>query len=242
MRREDCTFDTTLAEICEVAADTLEVDRVNVWLVDANLQLRCVHAYVRSISAHNPPGFEETLPLDSEYGIQLDEVRVIDIADVDNNAVVFASHEALGAYLSSHDIHSLLDAPIRAEGELLGVVCHEHVGSARMWTPEDHAFAGSIGDYIAVAYEIARRREIENRLRFLERHEAQTNLPNRDHLLEVAHTALRPLQRTVALWKPAMFLWSIAALWALTTQSSGTSVKILVSNLSSGASVPYFGC
>ena len=191
---EDCTFDTTLAEICEVAADTLEVDRVNVWLVDAaNLQLRCVHAYVRSISAHNPPGFEETLPLDSEYGIQLDEVRVIDIADVDNNAVVFASHEALGAYLRSHDIHSLLDAPIRAEGELLGEVCHEHVGSARMWTPEDHAFAGSIGDYIAVAYEIARRREIENRLRFLERHDAQTNLPNRDHLLEVAHTALRPL-------------------------------------------------
>ena len=29
---------------------------------------------------------------------------------------------------------------------------------------------------------------------------------------------------------------------ALTTQSSGTSVKILVSNLSSGASAPYFGC
>lgn len=191
---EDCTFETAIAEICEVAADTLEVERVNIWRVDAQAhQLRCVHAYVRSTGRHNDPGFDESLLLDSEYGDQLDDVRVIDIADVANDATVSASQEAMGAYLRRHSIQSLLDAPIRAEGELLGVVCHEHVGSARVWSPEDHAFAGSIGDYVAVAYEITRRRDIENRLRFLERHDPQTNLPNRDHLLEVAHTALRPL-------------------------------------------------
>ncbi len=190
---EDCTFESAVAEICEVAAETLGVERVNVWRVDAAIhRLHCVHAYVRSTGTHNPAGFDESLPLDSEYGIQLDEVRVVDIADVAKDATVSASQEALGAYLRFHDVHSLLDAPIRAEGMLIGVVCHEHVGSARMWSPEDYAFAGSIGDYIAVAYEVARRREIENRLRFLERHDAQTNLPNRDHLLEVAHSALRP--------------------------------------------------
>lgn len=191
---EDSTFETVIAEICEVAAETLGVERVNVWRVDsARQQLRCVHAYVRDSGEHNPPGFDECLLLDSEYGDQLGEVRVVDIADVRNDSTVSASEEALGAYLRRHDIHSLLDAPIRAEGEVLGVVCHEHVGSARMWSPEDYAFAGSIGDYVAVAYEIARRREIENRLRFLERHDPHTNLPNRHHLLEVAHTALRPL-------------------------------------------------
>lgn len=191
---EDCTFDTAIAEICEVAADTLEVERVNIWRVDAAAhRLRCVHAYVRSSGAHNPPGFDETLLLDSEYGSQLGEVRVIDIADVGNDSTVSASQEALGAYLRRHAIQSLLDAPVRAEGDLLGVICNEHIGSARVWTPEDLAFAGSLGDFVAVAYEIARRRDMENRLRFLERHDLQTNLPNRDHLLEVAHTALRPL-------------------------------------------------
>lgn len=191
---EDCTFETAISEICEVAADTLELERVNVWRVEASTQqLRCVHAYTRSTDTHNPPGYDECLLLDSEYTTQLGEVRVIDITDVGNDSTVSASEKMLGAYLRRHDIHSLLDAPIRAEGVLLGVVCHEHVGSARVWTPEDHAFAGSIGDYIAVAYEIARRREVENRLRYLERHDPHTNLPNRDHLLEVAHTALRPL-------------------------------------------------
>ena len=158
--QEDCTFETAIAEICEVAADTLELERVNVWRVEAETQqLRCVHAYFRSEEMHNPPGYEECLLLESEYSTQLGEVRVIDITDVGNDSTVSASERMLGAYLRRHDIHSLLDAPIRAEGVLLGVVCHAHVGSARVWTPEDYAFAGSIGDYIAVAYEIARRRE-----------------------------------------------------------------------------------
>jgi EAL domain-containing protein (putative c-di-GMP-specific phosphodiesterase class I)/GAF domain-containing protein len=191
---EDCTYETALAEICEVAADTLGVDRVNVWRIEPQTQqLRCLHAYERERHVHNPPGFDETLRLDDQYGSQLDDVRVIDIADVATDRDLTGPEWDLDAYLKRHNIHSLLDAPIRAEGALLGVVCHEHVGGARMWTPEEQAFAGSIGDYVAVAYEIARRREIENRLRYLERHDPHTNLPNRDHLVEVAHSALRPI-------------------------------------------------
>lgn len=191
---EDCTFETAIAEICSVAADTLDVERVNVWRIDPHTQcLRCIHAYERSGDRHNASGLDETLRLDSGYGQQLDDVRVIDIADIVLDRDATGPEADLAAYLERHDIHSLLDAPVRAEGALLGVVCHENVGSPRMWTPEEHAFAGSIGDFVAVAYEIARRRNIEQRLRFLERHDPHTNLPNRDHLVEVAHTALRPI-------------------------------------------------
>ena len=64
---EDCTFETAIAEICEVAADTLELERVNVWRVEAETQkLRCVHAYVHSAQMHNPPGYDECLLLESE--------------------------------------------------------------------------------------------------------------------------------------------------------------------------------
>src|SRR5690606_5802920 len=63
----------------------------------------------------------------------------------------------------------------------------------RVWSPEDQAFAGSIGDYVAMAYEIDRRRRLEGRVRHLELHDPHTNLPNRDHLLQVVHAALRPM-------------------------------------------------
>lgn len=190
---EDCTFETAIAAICEVAADTLEIERVNLWRCETETALlRCIHSYERGAQRHNPEGYAETLPLVGAYADQLEDVRLIEVADVavDDGPATDRSYRD---YLQRYQVQSLLDVPVRAEGELIGVICLEHVGSARVWTPEDHAFAASIGDYVAVAYEISRRREMENRLRFLERHDPHTNLPNRDHLLEVAHTALRPL-------------------------------------------------
>ncbi|TXH65486.1 MAG: GGDEF domain-containing protein [Lysobacteraceae bacterium] len=192
--REDCDFETAIALICEVAAEALEVERVNVWRLDPEQRLlHCIHAYTRSAGQHNPPGFDETVAFNADYGAQLDEVRVIDIADVNTNELVSADNASLQRYLRQYDIQSMLDAPVRNASELLGVISHEHIGCARVWSPEDHAFAGSLGDYVAVAYQIAHRRRLESRLRYLERHDPHTNLPNRDHLLEVAHSALRPM-------------------------------------------------
>lgn len=160
--------------------------------------LRCVHSYERGRRRHNPPGYEETIRPLGEYAALLGEVRVIDAADVAAHSTLSASSTSLGDYLRRHDVRSLLDAPMRSEGELIGVVCHEQVGTARAWTPEDEAFAGSIGDYAAMAFETHRRREAEGRLRYLELHDPHTDLPNRDHLLEVAHSALRPLHGDTA--------------------------------------------
>jgi EAL domain-containing protein (putative c-di-GMP-specific phosphodiesterase class I)/GGDEF domain-containing protein len=197
--QDGCTLDSAIGLICETAAETLEVERVNVWRLHRQHHLlRCVHAYERDTGTHNPPGYDAAFDADSDYVRQLDAVRVFHAADVAHDAAVSASWAALGEYLLANDVRSLLDAPVRSGGELMGVVCHEQVGHARLWTPEDEAFAASIGDYVAVAYEISRRREAEQRLRHLERHDPQTELPNRDHLLEVAHMALRPLHGDIA--------------------------------------------
>ena len=196
---DGCSLDSALALICATAAETLEVERVNVWRLQPEHQLlRCVHAYERGTGAHNPPGYDSAFDADSEYVRQLDAVRVFQAADVARDATVSASWAALGEYLMCNNVRSLLDAPVRSGGDLIGVVCHEQVGRVRLWTPEDEAFAASIGDYVAMACEICRRREAEQRLRHRERHDPQTELPNRDHLLEVAHTALRPLHGDVA--------------------------------------------
>lgn len=190
---ENCSLASAYAVICETAAETLEVERVNIWRCDGPDALRCVHSYERTGRRHNPPGYEEIIRPLGAYAQMLGEVRVIDAADVASHAALNDESTSLAQYLRRHNVRSLVDAPMRCEGELIGVVCHEQIGAARMWTPEDEAFAGSIGDYAAMAYETQRRREAEGRLRYLELHDPQTDLPNRDHLLEVAHSALRPL-------------------------------------------------
>ncbi len=58
----------------------------------------------------------------------------------------------------------MLDAPLRRAGRLIGVVCHEHVGPARDWAPEEQEFAASIAEFVSLALETSERRRAEERL------------------------------------------------------------------------------
>ena len=49
--------------------------------------------------------------------------------------------------------------PVAAE--LVGVVCHEHVGPPREWTTEARDFAGSVADLLAVRIQSARVNELK---------------------------------------------------------------------------------
>lgn len=186
--REGCTLANALGVICETAADALHVPRVNVWQYDAEQRvLRCLHDYDRATGRHLVDAAElETLTLaDSDYIASLEVVRAIDAGDVEADPSTARSVGALRDYLQRHHIRSLLDAPVLTEGRLVGVICHEQVDAKRAWDDEDVAFAGSMGDYVAMAIEIQRRREAEQALSHLRLHDAATDLPNRDYLVEL---------------------------------------------------------
>jgi len=74
------------------------------------------------------------------------------------------THEFAG-YLAECQITSRLDVPVRQEGVLIGLLCHEHVGPPREWSPEEEAFAISIADHIALCLAAAERRRVEAALR-----------------------------------------------------------------------------
>ena len=183
----DCTFDRALGLICETAAHALQVERANVWHYDREARLlRCLHAYCALDDSHARTETLETLSLDGDdYMAALEDVRTIDAADVEFDPSTASSHGALRSYLRKHRIQALLDAPVRIEGELLGLVCHESIARPRQWSPEEVTFAGSMGDYVAMAYEVARRHRAEKEVRHLLLHDATTNLPNRDYMVEL---------------------------------------------------------
>lgn len=188
----DCTFETAIGAICETAAKAMLIDRVSVWHYDRDAGLlRCLHAYETVNGRHVGTGELETLSLEGDdYMAALQDVRTLDADDIEAGAVTAGSHGALRDYLRRHRIRGLLDAPACVEGELQGVASHESIDRLRRWTHQEVTFAASIGDYVAMAYEIARRRRAEQEVEHLHLHDAVTGLPNRDYMVELIRQRL----------------------------------------------------
>jgi EAL domain-containing protein (putative c-di-GMP-specific phosphodiesterase class I)/GGDEF domain-containing protein len=185
-----CTFDSALAAICEAAADALGVERVTAWRHDAAAgELRGLCAYDRGGRATTIQDGDATLPL-ADYAEALADVRTFEVVESESTDSGAEPPRGLYAYVQGHGIRALLYAPAYLDGELIGVLCHESVGRGRRWTREEIAFAGSMGDYMAMAHEIARRRRAEAEIEHLRLHDADTGLGNRDYFVELLHQRL----------------------------------------------------
>jgi PAS domain S-box-containing protein len=150
------TFQSRLHRILEMAADTLQVERVSMWRFDPTRSaIHCVDLFSRSSRRHQPgaPLARETAPA---YFEAIERERVIAAHDARTDP---RTSGFLHSYLAPNDIRSMLDVPLRGEVEATGVLCIEHVGSARTWTVDEQNFAVSTANLIAVAIADERRRE-----------------------------------------------------------------------------------
>ena len=153
-------------EASRLAAETLDVDRVSVWLfVEKRAAIRCFELYERARGEHSEGTmlYRDSYPA---YFACLENQRTIAADDARTHEV---TRDFRASYLEPLDIQSMLDAAIFQGGEVVGVVCHETVGHRRAWTPEDTAFAASVADAIALQVEAAARHDAET---MLEAHEA----------------------------------------------------------------------
>lgn len=151
-----------LEEITEAAGRLLDVARVGVWLYDRDRTLiRCIDLFELAEGRH-ASGDELRCQDHPAYFFFLEEDRMIvaDDARVDPRTCEYA-----GGYLARHGITSMLDVAARSKGELVGVVCFEHVGPKRTWTIEDQVSAGAIADLVSLALEASERSRVEQKLR-----------------------------------------------------------------------------
>jgi signal transduction histidine kinase len=151
-----------LREVTDVAAAALQVTRVSVWFYfDERRSIRCDYLH----EPHSGVEYEGTILHASDFPVYfsvLESSRVVRFVDRDGDPM---SEELRHSYLAPLGITAMLDAPIYQGGEVVGIVCHEHVGSARGWTDADCEFAASVGDIMARLYAEAARLRVENELR-----------------------------------------------------------------------------
>ena len=86
------------------------------------------------------------------------------------------------SYLRPLGIGAMMDVSVRLQGQVIGVLCIEHVGTQRDWSEDERFFALSLANLISLVFEHGERRLTEKSLR------------RRDALLEaIAYSAERML-------------------------------------------------
>jgi two-component system, cell cycle sensor histidine kinase and response regulator CckA len=154
-------------ELAELAARTLDVDRVGVWiLVDEGRALRCRYLLQRSSHQVFQGAVLRAQDFPS-YFQAMEQLRTIVAADAFGSPI---TSELRASYLEPLGITSLLDAPIYSNGRIVGVVCHEHIGAPRKWQDGECNFAGAIADNISRIYGEHERRHAQLALTAYQNH------------------------------------------------------------------------
>jgi len=145
---EDYDDEKIFKKITEISARTINTERVSVWFLENDgRELRCRDLFTLSDGIHSC-GLVLNVSEYVEYFEALESGRTIDIYDAKNDLRTKAFAEK---YLKPLGITSMLDAPVRVSGKVVGVVCHEHTGPLRRWTEDERAFAADIADQAAAA-------------------------------------------------------------------------------------------
>lgn len=180
--------------LTETGAQTLSVDRVSVWLFTRDRsEIVCENLY-RSNAREHEQGFRLQAEQYPRYFSAVQESRVLSANDArtDPRTSEFTDH-----YLVPLGITSMLDAAIRRHGEVIGVVCHEHTGPARVWTPEEQDFAASIADLVALLYEEFELDQAEDALRAAQAQLLEQQCREKEHVeAELARTRDKLVRQT----------------------------------------------
>lgn len=177
--------------ITEVASRTLGVSRTSVWFYQRDeAAIHCEDIYDHPTGTHTKGSIirESECPT---YFQALAEGRVIPAHYARNDP---RTREFTDSYLKPLGITSMLDAPIRLEGRLIGIICHEHTGSPREWTLDEQNFAGSMADLVALSLEVWQRRQAESALREA-RDQLEVKVAERTRELSDANAQLKELDR-----------------------------------------------
>ncbi|HEX4997146.1 MAG TPA: PAS domain S-box protein, partial [Terriglobia bacterium] len=150
-----------LPDILETCSRTIAVERTSIWqFSDDRTRIECIDMYEAGARRHTNgqklgrgdfPG----------YFAAIEHARLIPACDA---RIDPATREFTASYLDPNGIGAMLDVPLHRNQAVVGILCLEHVGGVRNWTPEEQNFALSVANLVALALTDAERREATARL------------------------------------------------------------------------------
>ncbi|PHX40145.1 diguanylate cyclase, partial [Pseudomonas sp. NZIPFR-PS5] len=168
--------------ITKSACEIYNISCASLWNLNGKT-LEPIAEYRRDTST-----FPKTGAIDiSEFPSYLDVLhtsRAIDVNDVEQDPRT----RELVQRLRTQDITAILDAAVRIDGQVVGVLCLEQTGMPREWQSDEIAFAGELADQFAHAINNHNRRTATSALHLFQRAVEQSAnaflLVNRDGVVE----------------------------------------------------------
>lgn len=180
-RQDELDETASIARLLRVSAEALGVERVSFWRLDAER-----HSITREqLYCAGSEWTDEPMVLTAaqapRYFEALDATLTLAAEDVQTDE---RTQELLADYMTPLRVGAMLDVAVRHSGKMVGVICHEHVGSAREWNAEERMFAAAISALAAQQLEHGERMRAEAARRRALLTDQLTGLPNRSGLLD----------------------------------------------------------
>jgi len=158
--------EAAMKKFTRIAADSLHVEHLGLWLYGGpESEMQCCWHYQRSADRHlETPGLSfADVPAHREA---LNSGTILAVTDVRQDQRTQGPWQTLAA---ARGILSLLDAPVRVSGRIVGMVSFGHVGSPRRWNLDERIFAGCMADCVAHILEAEERQRAEEGLQRAQR-------------------------------------------------------------------------
>ncbi|POF39461.1 diguanylate cyclase [Pseudomonas laurylsulfativorans] len=167
LTRQRYSSNNSLQEAAELitrsACDIYEIDCASLWHLEGS-RLVPISAYHRTIQEYLLPQ-----PIDvSVFPDYLDALHTGRAIDA-HNAMRDPRTREMAESLRPRDVNAMLDASIRVDGQVVGVLCLEQTGATRAWQSDEIAFAGELADQFAQVISNHNRRTATSALHLFQR-------------------------------------------------------------------------
>lgn len=149
--------------ITEMASRVLAVERASIWLFqEDHAAILLQDLYEASTRQHSAGTVLQADQFPSYFQALEREEHALAAYDAHSDP---RTCEFSSTYCAPLGIGAMLDVPIRHNGKVVGVFCHEHLGTCRIWTADEMTVAGSFAMMVTLAMEAMERGETEKALR-----------------------------------------------------------------------------
>lgn len=154
-------LEDAINEILESSSRAMQITRVNAWIYNKEkTEIQCVGNFDARANKLIPQGALPCIAMPVYFSL-FENDKIIISNDALNDTRV---SELLELYLKPLDIYSLMDVPIRIEGEIIGVICFENVGVIREWSFQEQKFGVAASQLLSLSIESNSKQKATNLL------------------------------------------------------------------------------